>query len=88
MTKVLVLSTPGCAPCAAVKKMLGRIAKEMPMEIEEVNVLGRPELLEKYRFMAMPGIVIDGELEFSGVPSEKELVERLIKKKKNHKSIE
>ncbi|HLC93174.1 MAG TPA: thioredoxin family protein [archaeon] len=80
MARVLILSTPGCAPCAAVKKMLQRIAKEIPIEVEEVNVLGRPELLAKYKFMAMPGIVIDGKLEFSGLPSEKELRERIIKR--------
>jgi len=60
--------------------MLERIAKEMPIELEEINVLGRPDLLEKYKFMAMPGIVIDGKLEFSGLPSEKELMERIINK--------
>ena len=80
---MLILSTPGCTPCTAVKKMLERIAKETPIQIEEVNVLGHPELLAQYRFMAMPGIVIDGKLEFSGVPNEKELRERLIKKKKS-----
>ncbi|HIH09996.1 MAG TPA: hypothetical protein HA254_04995 [Candidatus Diapherotrites archaeon] len=80
MARILILSTPGCSPCAAVKKMLERIAKEMPIELEEINVLGRPDLLEKYKFMAMPGIVIDGKLEFSGLPSEKELMERIINK--------
>ncbi len=80
MTKVLILSTPGCAPCAAAKKMLERIAKETSLEIKEVNVFGHPELLEKYKFMAMPGIVIDDKLEFSGLPDEKELKERIIRK--------
>ncbi|HLC79237.1 MAG TPA: thioredoxin family protein [archaeon] len=71
--KILILSTPGCAPCAAAKKMLKRIAKETPIEVEEINVMGRPDLLAKYKFMAMPGIVIDGKLEFAGLPNEKEL---------------
>jgi thiol-disulfide isomerase/thioredoxin len=83
MKKVLVLSTSGCTPCAIVKKMLGRIAEDLPIEVEEINVMGKPELLEKYRFAAMPGIVIDGKLEFSGLPSEKELREKLITRKKN-----
>ena len=84
MKKVLVLSTPGCTPCAAVKKMLKQIAKETPIELEEINVLGRPDLLEKYGFLAMPGIVIDGKLEFSGLPGEKELREKLINKANNN----
>ena len=66
--------------------MLERIAKETPIEIEEINVLGRPELFEKYKFMAMPGIVINGNLEFEGVPSEKELWEKLINNEKNRAS--
>lgn len=86
MKKVLILSTSGCAPCAAAKEMLARISKETPIEVEEINVMGRPDLLEKYRFMAMPGIVIDGKLEFSGVPSEKELRERIINKENNKRN--
>ncbi|MBI4210272.1 MAG: thioredoxin family protein [Candidatus Diapherotrites archaeon] len=82
MKEVLVLSTPGCAPCAQAKKILQHIALKVPLEIHEINVMGRPDLLEKYRFTAMPGIVIDGKLEFSGVPSEKELMEKLINKEK------
>ena len=80
MVKVLVLSTPGCAPCIAAKKILERIARETQIEIEEANVLGHPELLAKYKFVAMPGIVIDGKLAFAGLPSEKELREKLINK--------
>ena len=83
MTKVTVLSAPGCAPCAQAKKILQQIARQVPLEIEEINVMGRPDLLEKHRFAAMPGIVIDGKLEFAGPPSEKELMERLINKEKN-----
>lgn len=83
MAKVTILSTPGCVPCAQAKKILQQIAKQVPLELEEINVMGRPELLEKYRFAAMPGIVINGKLEFSGLPNEKELRERLINKEKN-----
>ena len=83
---MLILSTPGCAPCAAAKKMLQTIAKETPIQIEEMNALGHPELLAKYKFMAMPGIVIDGKLEFSGAPNEQELRERIINKKNDKSS--
>ena len=83
MVKVSILSTPGCSSCAAAKKMLERIAKETPIEIEEIDAIGRPDLLEKHKFMAMPGIIIDGKLEFSGMPNEKELREKIINKKKN-----
>ncbi len=87
MAKVTILSTPGCAPCATAKKMLARIVERMPIEVEEINVMGRPDLLEKYMFTAMPGIVIDGKLEFSGLPDEKELRERLINKGKKSTQV-
>ncbi len=79
----MILSTPGCGPCAVIKKILARIAKDMPVEVEEIDVMGRPDLLAKYKFMAVPGIVIDGKLAFSGAPSEKELRERIINNEKN-----
>ncbi|MBI5553759.1 MAG: thioredoxin family protein [Candidatus Diapherotrites archaeon] len=79
MTEILLLSTPGCASCVIAKKMLERLAKEMPLHITEINVMNRPDLLGKYGFGSMPGIIIDGKLAFSGAPGEPELRERLIK---------
>ena len=35
-------------------------------------------LLQKYQIMTSPGIIIDGKLEFTGVPSEKKLKEKLV----------
>lgn len=73
MTKVQILTTPGCTSCAKVEKMLD----EMEVKYEIIDITKNPKILEKYQVMSAPGIVIDGKLEFSGVPKEEELRKKL-----------
>lgn len=73
MTRVQILTTPSCSSCVAVEKMLDR----MGVGYELIDVTEHPEILQKYPIMAAPGIVIDGKLEFIGVPKERELAEKL-----------
>ena len=71
--KVQILTTPGCSGCAKVEKMLDG----MKVKYELIDITKNPTILQKYPIMAAPGIVIDGALEFTGVPSEKELKRKL-----------
>lgn len=71
--KVQVITTPGCSSCATVKEMLDK----MKVKYKVIDVTKNPKILEKYQIMTVPGIVIDGKLEFTGVPNEKKLKERL-----------
>ncbi len=73
MAKVLILTTPGCSGCVLVEKMLDG----MKIKYEIINVLQKPEILQKYPIMTAPGIVIDGKLEFSGAPGKEELKKKL-----------
>ncbi|HLD80658.1 MAG TPA: thioredoxin family protein [archaeon] len=73
MPKVLVLTTPGCTGCAVVEKMLD----ELKVRYEVVDVTKNPELLQKHPIMTAPGIVINGKLEFWGVPSREDLKRKL-----------
>lgn len=75
MVKVQILTSPGCAGCAIVEKMLD----EMKVKYEIIDVTSNPEILEKYPIMTAPGIVINGRLEFTGVPSKEELKKKLTK---------
>lgn len=75
MAKVEILSTPGCASCKAVEKMLD----EMNVTYEIIDVTQHPEMLEKYPVLTAPGIVINGKLEFSGVPDREELKKKIFK---------
>lgn len=47
------------------------------LEVREWDLVEHPELGPRYGVMATPAIVIDGRLEFSGVPKEGTFLERL-----------
>lgn len=47
------------------------------LEMREWDLLEHPELAPRYGVMATPAIVINGRLEFSGVPKERAFLERL-----------
>lgn len=73
MVKVQILTTPTCSSCAAVEGMLDK----MGVEYEVFDVTKHPDMLQKYPIMTAPGVVIDGVLEFSGIPKEEKLAEKV-----------
>ena len=73
--KVQILTTPSCTGCVVVEKMLD----EMKVKYKVIDITKNPKILQKYQVMTAPGIVINGKLEFTGVPNKKEL-EKKIKK--------
>ncbi|MFA4935472.1 MAG: thioredoxin family protein [Candidatus Methanoperedens sp.] len=73
MADVMILTTPSCTNCAAVERMLDK----MGVKYEVIDITRNPEMLQKYPILAAPGVVINGKLEFVGVPREKELTEKL-----------
>ena len=77
--KVQILTTPGCSSCVRVEKMLDEIKEKD----EIIDITKNPGILQKYQVMSAPGIVINGKLEFTGVPSKNEL-ERKINTIKNN----
>ncbi|MCH7567947.1 MAG: thioredoxin family protein [Nanoarchaeota archaeon] len=79
--KVQILKTPGCTSCAKAMVLVKKIKKEekLSFKIQELDISKHPDLLQKYQIMVSPGIVIDGKLEFVGMPNERKLREKLIK---------
>ena len=71
--KVEILTTPDCTNCSVVEKMLD----EMNIPYEIIDVTEKPEYLEKYPIFTAPGIVINGNLEFTGIPKKEKLIEKL-----------
>jgi glutaredoxin len=71
--KVEILTTPDCTNCNVVEKMLD----EMKIPYEIIDVTEKPEYLEKYPIFTAPGIVINGNLEFTGIPKKEKLIEKL-----------
>lgn len=71
--KVEILTTPGCSNCSVVEKMLD----EMGVSYDVIDVTEKPEYLQKYPIYTAPGVVIDGKLEFTGVPKKQKLIEKI-----------
>jgi hypothetical protein len=47
------------------------------VQVEEVDVAANPAVAVKYRVISSPAIAINGKLEFTGIPREEALLERL-----------
>ena len=71
--KVEILTTPDCSNCSVVEKMFDEIG----ISYDVIDVTKKPEYLKKYPIFTAPGIVIDGRLEFTGIPKKEELVGKL-----------
>ena len=67
--KVEILTTPGCTNCSVVEQMLD----ELKISYKVIDVTENSEYLEKYPIFTAPGIVVNGKLEFSGIPKKHEL---------------
>lgn len=71
--KVEILTTPGCSNCSVVEKMLDEIG----VSYDIIDVTKKPEYLQKYPIYTAPGVVINGKLEFTGVPKKQKLIEKI-----------
>lgn len=71
--KIEVLATPGCQNCAKAERMMD----EMKVKYRVIDITKNPGILKKYPIMSTPGIVINGKLAFTGVPSKEKLKEKL-----------
>lgn len=71
--KIELITTPGCPNCAKVKKMFD----EMKLKYEVIDVVKKPAILKKYPISSAPGIVINGRIEFTGVPDMNALKKRI-----------
>ncbi len=71
MHKVQILTTPDCANCSVVERMLD----EMNIPYEVIDITEKPEYLQKYPIFTAPGIVINGKLEFTGIPKKEKILD-------------
>ena len=71
--KVEILTAPDCTNCSMLERMLNDIG----VSYEKIDVTEKPEYLKKYPIYTAPGLVLNGKLEFTGVPKKEKLVEIL-----------
>jgi small redox-active disulfide protein 1 len=68
-------TSPGCANCSLVKKLLEELTNELKGDItvEEVDITAEPTRAAQYGVMSVPAVAINGILKFIGVPKREEL---------------
>jgi len=67
--KVEILTTSDCSNCQILEKMLD----ELGISYDLIDIAEKPEYLKRYPIFTAPGLVIDGKLEFVGVPKKDRL---------------
>lgn len=69
-----VFTIPGCSKCSKAMNVLKEMIKNIPgTDWREVNVLEEMDHAVELGVLSTPSIAIDGELVFTGLPSEKNL---------------
>ncbi|GMQ95077.1 MAG: hypothetical protein BMS9Abin13_187 [Patescibacteria group bacterium] len=80
MIKLQFVHVPGCHVCVLVMNIIKEIQPQFPdLEIEQVDATTEKgqELLQKYRIMSSPGLIINGELFSMGMIKKEDLVKKL-----------
>jgi len=75
-----MFTSPGCANCPAVKKMLNELSDELigDITIEEVDITVDPTRAAQYGIMSVPAVAVNGILKFVGVPSREDLKKAIV----------
>jgi glutaredoxin len=74
----IFIAPEGCPGCGKAQRLLKQVAADYPgVEVREIHILDAPERVVDYGVFSTPFIVIDGKVEFVGVPKESDLRGRL-----------
>ena len=75
-----LFSSPSCANCPAVKKMLQELSSELKgdITIEDVDITVEPTRAAQYGILSVPALAVNGILKFIGLPKKEELKKALI----------
>jgi len=80
MIDVLFITVPNCPQCAKARHVIEKVQPDFPdLKVEYLDVTVHPEILQQYRVLSAPGIVINGKLEYTGGLDEIAFRERLKK---------
>lgn len=79
--KVEVFKTDSCPHCpaavSAAESAKDKLGDHIDVEIVNVNEPANIDRAREYQIMAVPTVVIDGNVEFIGAPSDSDLIEKL-----------
>ena len=78
MIEMLFITVPNCVQCAKAKHVIEKVQPDFPeLKVEYIDVTVHPEILQQYRVLSAPGIVLNGKLEYTGGLEEDAFRERL-----------
>lgn len=78
MIEMLFITVPNCVQCAKARHVIEKVQPDFPeLKVEYIDVTVHPEILQQYRVLSAPGIVINGKLEYTGGLEEDAFRERL-----------
>lgn len=89
-TAVTVLTQTNCASCEHAKQVLGRVAAEYPLTVQEIGLDTDPgrELALTHGVIFAPGVLIDGALFSYGRLSERKLRRTLTQRHSTRTALE
>lgn len=67
--RLTLYSGPGCSLCDKAKLLVERVAQDVPLEVEEVDITQDAALYDRYRY-AIPVIALDGREVMAGKVTE------------------
>jgi len=74
----IFVAPEGCPSCGKAQRLVRQVAPDYPgIEVREIHILDAPDRVVEYGVFSTPFIVIDGKVEFVGVPKESDLRQRL-----------
>jgi len=84
VTRVTLYVRKDCPLCDEAAHLLGRLAPEFGLEVEEVDIEGDPALLERY-WDSIPVIALDGEPLLSAPLRERQVRAALARRLRQHR---
>ncbi len=77
MVKVQLVYTKTCVYCPTAKAIFKDLKKQYKFDYEEVDATSAEgqKLVSKFSIMSVPSIIVDGKLQWVGVPQKDKVVE-------------
>ncbi len=78
--RIEVFTAPGCGKCGKAKTRLKKVVEELRLDDidwREVNILDELDYAVDLGVLTTPAIAMNGELVFSGLPSERAMLKKV-----------
>lgn len=84
----IFIAPEGCPSCGKAQRLVRQVAPDYAgVEVREIHITDAPDRVVDYGVFSTPFIVIDGKVEFVGVPRERDLRDRITAKSENRERI-